>query len=91
MALNMGKYDQLGAGIVLFIAFFSIGMVVIYGAAPLWQKQPFVGHFFANTPWTYFEFWNFVWWLLIVPMMIFLFLFYPASKVGAKSRKGFHR
>ena len=88
----MGGYRPLGIGITLFIAFFSIGMVVIYGAGPMWEAQPFVKDFFSSTPWTggYYEFWGFVWWLLIVPVMCIVFLFYPASKVGRRSR-GFHR
>ena len=89
----MGTYTPLGQGIALFIAFFSIGMVVIYGAGPMWEAQPFVKDFFSNSPWTggYYEFWDFVWWLVILPIMVIGLLFYPASKVGAKSRKGFHR
>ena len=88
----MGAYTPLTTGIILFLSIFLTGTTVIYASGPMWEKQPFVQHFFSSSPWTggYYEFWGFVWWLVIVPILIFALLFYPAGKVG-KSRRGFHR
>lgn len=61
-------------GYTYFFACFGFELIALYGMSGFFSTQPFVAHFFANSPWSYFEFVSFWLWIVILPIEFWWFV-----------------
>jgi hypothetical protein len=77
-------------GYVFFLAWFLGGLFVLYDESPLISTQPFIAKFFLNSPWTYFEFVNFWFWFVIIPLTFWWYCIRPLQ-TNSPTKRAFHR